>query len=226
MRNIRESVVAAAAASVVLSATLLAQDGIKDTERFIKSGNDMSAAVADGRLSAKGALDAYNVLVLGNTGNMKGDYKKLVNAESAMNRKVADARRIVGEMDKQSAAYFTARSAALAQIQDAALRELAKGRLDASQKEYEAIKAQLREASEALAPFTKNLSDQIRYLGAELTPAAADSLRAQSETLNTKGSDVFAQVDAAVGSANQYFNALRPEYRPAPPPADTQADAR
>jgi len=213
MKNMRTSIVSAAIASAIVLATgrVSAQsNGIKDTERFIKSGDLVSQAVAAARLGAKTALDAHNLVVLGTSANMKGDFKKLTNAEAAMSKKIADARKVVGEMDKQSAAYFTGRMAALGQIEDSKLRELAKSRLEASQREYESIKVQLRSASESLAPFSQSLIDQIRYLGTELTPGAAQSLTAQSEALNSRGSEVFAQADAAVGAANQYFGALRP----------------
>jgi hypothetical protein len=225
MSNLRRSMLSAVTASLIVAATgwVSAQsDGIKDTERFVKSGTSMSEAVAGARLSAQTALDAHNLLIMGTSSNMKGEYKKLVYAADVMAKKVADAKKMAAEMDKQSAAYFTSRLAALGQIEDPKLRDLAKTRLEASQKEYEAIKVQLRAASDSLAPFAKSLNDQIRYLGAELTPGAADSLATEATTLTDRGHDVFAQADAAVNAANLYFNALRPNRaRPAPVPAAT-----
>jgi hypothetical protein len=42
--------------------------------------------VAEARLKTKNALDAYNALVLGDSKDMKGDYKKLLNAQKDMNK--------------------------------------------------------------------------------------------------------------------------------------------
>ena len=184
---------------------------IKEAERFIKTGGETAAAVADARLKTKNALDAYNVLVQGNSKDLKDDYKTLQKAEQDMNDHVADARKKIDEMDKQGAVYFTQRAAALATIQDAALRAQAKARLDASQKKYERVKAALRQSGEALKPFTKNLSDQISYLGGELTPAAAASLKPRATTLNKRGATVLARIENTVASANTYFNTLRAE---------------
>ena len=152
-------------------------ESIKEAERFIKTGSETAEAVAEARLKTKNALDAYNVLVQGNSKDMKGEYKTLQNADKDMNDQVAEARKKIGDMDKQGAVYFTQRAAALASIQDAALRQKAKVRLDATQKKYQGVKSELRRSGDALKPFTKELSDQIRYLGGELTPSAAASLK-------------------------------------------------
>jgi hypothetical protein len=186
-------------------------EGIKETERFIKAGGSTAQSVAEARLKTKNALDAYNALVLGDSKDMKGDYKKLLNAQKDMNKQVADARKTVAEMDKEAAVYTTSRSAALSQIQDAGLRDKAKSRLDQSQKGYDNVKAALREGSDALAPFAKDLSDQIQYLGQELNPSSVASLKPQAERLNGKGATVFGQADTAVTTANKYFQTLRTE---------------
>jgi prefoldin subunit 5 len=186
-------------------------EGIKETERFIKAGGATAQSVAEARLKTKNALDAYNALVLGDSKDMKGDYKKLLSAQKDMNKQVADARKTVAEMDKQAAVYATSRSATLGQIQDAGLRDKAKSRLDQNQKDYDGVKAALHESSDALAPFAKDLSDQIQYLGQELNPSSAASLKPQAERLNGKGATLFGQADTAVTTANRYFQTLRTE---------------
>jgi hypothetical protein len=186
-------------------------EGIKETERFIKTGGETSQSVAEARLKTQKALDTYNAITQGDSKDMKGDYKKLLNAQKDMNNQVADARKKIDAMDKQAAVYFTSRSTAVNQIQDAALRDKAKTRLDASQKEFDKVKVALREGGDALSPFTKDLSDQIKFLGQELNPSSAASLKPQAEKLNGRGSTLFTQADAAVTTANGYFNTLRTE---------------
>ena len=184
---------------------------IKETDRFIKNGGSTAQAVAEARLKTKNALDAYNALVQGDTKDMKGDYRKLLSSEKTMNNQVMDAQKTVADMDKQAAIYFTARSSALGQIQDPALRDQAKSRLEASREEYDKVKAALKDAGEALSPFSTELVDNIKYLGAELTPGAAASLKPQADKLNERGATVFAQADNAVVTANKYFDTLRSE---------------
>jgi hypothetical protein len=202
-----------ACAILTLSATTWARaqstEGIKETERFIKTGSATSQSIAEAHLKTKNALDTYNALVLGDSKDLKGDYKKLLSAQKDMNNQVADARKKIADMDKQAAVYFTSRSAALGQIQDAALRDQAKTRLDQTQKEYEQVKVAFRQGGDALAPFSKDLSDQITFLGQELNPSSAASLKPQAEKLNGRGATLFAQVDTAATTANSYFNTLR-----------------
>jgi chromosome segregation ATPase len=186
-------------------------EGIKETERFVKTGGATSQAVAEARLKTQQALDAYNAITTGDSKDLKGDYKKLLNAQKDMNNQVAEARKKVDQMDKQAAVYFTSRSTALNQIQDVALRDKAKTRLDESQKEYDKVKVALREGGDALSPLTKDLSDQIKFLGQELNPSSAASLKPQAEKLNGRGSTLFTQADEAVTTANGYFNTLRTE---------------
>jgi leucyl aminopeptidase (aminopeptidase T) len=186
-------------------------EGIKETERFIKTGGATSQSVAEARLKTQQALDAYNSITTGDSKDLKSDYKKLLNAQKDMNNQVADARKKIEQMDKQAAVYFSGRSTAAGQIQDAALRDKAKTRLDDSQKGYDKVKAALREGGDALTPFSKDLSDQIKFLGQELNPSSAASLKPQAEKLNGRGSTLFTQADAAVTTANGYFNTLRSE---------------
>ena len=67
----------------------------------------------------------------------------------------------------------------------------------------------LRTASDALTPFGKDLSDQITFLGQELTPSSAASLKPQAQKLNGQGAKVFTQAEAAVTTANSYFDTLK-----------------
>jgi hypothetical protein len=186
-------------------------EGIKETERFIKTGGQTSQSVADARLKIQKALDTYNAITQGDSKDMKGDYKKLLNAQKDMDNQVADARKKIDLMDKQAAVYFTSRSTAVGQIQDATLRDKAKTRLDDNQKGYDKVKVALRGGGDALAPFTKDLSDQIKFLGQELNPSSAASLKPQAEKLNGRGTTLFTQADAAVTTANSYFDGLKAE---------------
>lgn len=198
--------------SLSLAAWVVAQtEGIKETEKFVKAGRTTSQSVAEGRLKTKNALDAYNLLVQGNSTDMKGDYKKLLKTQKVMNDQVADVRKVIADMEKQAAVYFTSRSRAVEQIQDTDLRDKAKSRIGESQKEYDKVMASLKEGGEALTPFAQDLSDQIKYLGAELTPSAVASLQPQATKLNERGSTLLAQVDTAVATANNYFGTLRAE---------------
>lgn len=202
--------IACVAVGLLIATRAFAQtEGIKEADKFIKAIESTSHSVTEARDKTKVALDAYKTLIKGDSMDMKGDYKKLVKAEKDMNGQVADARKVAGEMDKQAASYFVTRSTAIGQIADASMRDQAKSRLDDSKQAYDKVKASLKGAGDALAPFARDISDHIKYLGQELTPAAAASLKPQGEELDKKGGALFTQTDTALTTATNFLSTLK-----------------
>ena len=71
------------------------------------------------------------------------------------------------------------------------------------------VLASLRATGEALEPLRKQLADQIHFLGSDLNPSAAPSLKPQAERLNADGLTVFGKADQAIVAANDYFKGLK-----------------
>jgi hypothetical protein len=154
-------------------------------------------------------LDAYNALVTQPSKNMKGDYKKLMKSTDGMNDKVAEARKKVDGMQQAGSTYFAGRAETIKAIQDPSLQGRAKERLADSQKQFDGVLKSLKDASDALEPFRKQLADQITYLGSDLTPSAMTSLKPNADKLNTTASELFGKTDTAISSANAYFQGLK-----------------
>jgi hypothetical protein len=185
-------------------------EGIKETEQFVKAGNETAAVVGDAKLRIVNTLNAYNALVTQPSKNMKGDYKKLLKAVKDMNEKLSDARVQVGEMEGIATTYFAGRTATIKKIQDEQLRDQAQQRLEENQQQYGDVLTSLRHAGEALEPVRKDLADQINYLGSDLTPSATASLKPQADKLNERSTVAFDTTDKAILAANTYFNSMRP----------------
>ena len=184
-------------------------EGLKETDRFIKAGGATSESVAAAKLEVQKALTAYNTLVTQPSKDMKGDYKKLLKSMDSMNKKMTDAQAKISTMQSASDTYFQGRGATIKNIQDPALQTQAQQRMAASQKEFDGVLASLREAGGALEPFRKQLEDQIHYLGSDLNPSAATSLKPQADKLNADGTTAFTRADDAVSTANTYFTGLK-----------------
>ena len=92
--------------------------GIKETDRFIKAGNNAHASIANARLESKHTLDMYNKLVTQPSKNMKGDYKKLMGAVDDMKEEVADAQLEITNMRASGDTYFAGRETTNKDIQD------------------------------------------------------------------------------------------------------------
>jgi len=183
---------------------------LKETESFIKAGADTSGAVDKARLQIQTTLAAYNGLVSQPSSDMKGDFKKLRNGTKEMDERVDDARSRVAKMEAAGNTYFAGRAASNKQIQDAALLETAQQRLNENQREYTSMIASLREAGQALQGLRVDIDNQITFLGSDLTPGAVASIKPQAQTLNDRGRDVLVKAEQAIGTANKYFDSMRP----------------
>ncbi len=155
---------AAAQTTPAQSAERSRTQGIKETDRFVKAGNNAHASIANARLEAKNTLDRYNRLVTQPSKNMKGDYKKLMGALDDMNEEVADARLEITNMRANGDTYFTGRETTNKAIQDQQLQSTAATRLATSRKDFDTVLASLRAAGDALEVFQKALADQITFL--------------------------------------------------------------
>lgn len=183
--------------------------GLKETGRFVKAGNNAHASIANARVEAKHTLDMYNRLVTQPSKNMKGDYKKLLGAVDDLKEEVADARLEITNMRASGDTYFTGRETTNKGIQDPQLQAAAATRLAASKKDLDSVLASLRAAGDALEAFRKDLADQITFLGSDLTPSAMTALKPAADKLNTQGDDALGKIDAANAALRAYLDGLK-----------------
>jgi hypothetical protein len=187
------------------------KQGIKETEKFIKEGGDVSHAIGVAKAQVQSTLAAYNSLVSSTADkNMKKEYGKLLKEMKTMDEKTTEARGQVDEMEQAAKVYFAGRTTTIAAIQDPTLKAQAEQRLANSQKQHVDVVASLRSAATALDPIRKELDDQIKFLGSDLNPSAAASLAPNAQKLNERGQTTFAKADEAISAANSYFNSMRP----------------
>ena len=200
---------AAAQTAPAQSAERSRTQGIKETDRFIKAGNNAHASIANARLETKNTLDRYNKLVTQPSKNMKGDYKKLMGAVDDMKEEIADARLEITDMRASGDTYFTGRETTNKAIQDPQLQSTAATRLAASRKELDTVLESLRAAGDALEVFQKDLADQITFLGSDLTPTAMTALKPAADKLNSQGDEALGKVDAANAALRTYLDGLK-----------------
>jgi hypothetical protein len=183
--------------------------GIKETDRFIKAGNNAHASIANARLESKHTLDMYNKLVTQPSKNMKGDYKKLIGAVDDMKEEVADAQLEITNMRASGDTYFAGRETTNKDIQDPQLQSTAAARLAASRQEFDTVLASLRAAGDALEVFRKDLAGQITFLGSDLTPSAMTALKPAADKLNGQGDEALGKIDAANAALRAYLDGLK-----------------
>ena len=169
---------AAAQTAPAQSAERSRTQGIKETERFVKAGNDAHESIANARHETKNTLDMYNKLVTQPSKNMKGDYKKLMGAVDDMKEEVADARLEITKMRTNGDTYFTGRETTNKAIQDPQLQSSAAARLATSRKDFDTALASLRAAGDALEGFRKESRRPDHVPGQRLDPDGDDRVEA------------------------------------------------
>jgi len=200
---------AAAQTAPAPSAERSRTEGIKETERFVKAGNHAHESIANAHHETKHTLDMYNNLVTQPSKNMKGDYKKLLGAVDDMKEEVAAARLEITNMRTHADTYFTGRETTNKTIQDKDLQSSAATRLAASRKDFDTVLESLRASGDALEAFEKNLADQIKFLGSDLTPTAMTALKPAADKLNAQGTDALGKVETANAGLRAYLDGLK-----------------
>jgi hypothetical protein len=186
-----------------------AQEGVKETEQFVKAGGNLSQSVGEAKLQIQNTIGNYQDLLGKSATEMKDGYKKLLKNVKEMNEKTDSARQRVTEMQGMAQTYFAGRAASIKKIQDPSLQAQAQQRLDASQKDFEGVLTSLRDTRDSFDPVRKELSDQIKYLESDLSPSGTASLKPQEEKTKAKADVLFGKADEAIKTANAYFNGLR-----------------
>lgn len=220
IRNCRNILaVSRAAAMVCLLTPLVASaqqapqrsrtEGLRETERFIRAGEQATAAVGTAKTEVERTLTAYNTLVSQPSKDMRRDYRNLMRSVDSMNRRVTEATTRIGAMQAAADVYYQGRGLTIKDIRDKQLQSQAQQRMEQNQKDFDGVLTALREAGNALEPVRKQLEDQITFLGSDLNPSATASLKPQAEKLNAGAAAVFARTDAATTSAVTFFSALR-----------------
>jgi gas vesicle protein len=208
-RNIRIFSAAIVATGLLVAATASAQEGVKETEQFIKAGGNLSESIGEAKQQIQSTMSNYNELLGKSATEMKDSYKKLLKNVKEMNEKVDAARERVAKMQETGTTYFAGRAATIKKIQDPALQAQAQERLVASQKGFDGVLASLRDTRDSFDPVRKELGDQIKYLESDLSPSGTASLKPQAEKTKEKADVLFGKTDEAIRTANTYFNGLR-----------------
>jgi hypothetical protein len=208
-RHIRIFSAAIVAAGLLVATTASAQEGVKETEQFIKAGGNLSQSVGEAKVQLQNTLTNYSELLGKSATDMKDSYKKLLKNIKQSDEKLDSARMRVTQMQETGKTYFAGREASVKKIQDPSLQAQAQERLTASQKEFEGVLASLRSARESLDPVRKELGDQVKYLESDLSPSGTASLKPQAEKTKAGADTMFGKVDEAIRTANTYFTGLR-----------------
>jgi hypothetical protein len=136
-------------------------------------------------------LELYNAILHTETTDPRTAYQNLAldlkSCEQQAQRVLDD----IAEMEGASDEFFTNWNDELGSYQSPRMRERSQARLQKSQRRYERIMTALRPAKATFEVFFASLSDQVLFLGHDLTPDSIASLSADAEGLNRDATTVL-----------------------------------
>jgi hypothetical protein len=212
MRKNRTYLVLALVAAVgALGATpAAAQAGPDVTAKFLKTVEGTLKAIGESRAQIQKTVATYNSITEMTAKDLKGAYKDLGKDVADSEKKVADGRPKVDEMNTEAEGYFAAWKASAAAISDPALRKRSEDRLVDARARFDKIAAAGKDARGSYDTLMKDVKDQYTFLGHDLNPTAIASLKPDAARFNTRASTVFSKIDGVTKMYEEYVASMKP----------------
>jgi ElaB/YqjD/DUF883 family membrane-anchored ribosome-binding protein len=173
----------------------------KEAENLEKSGEDAKEAVEEVVEHIAKMLEGYNAIIDGSAKNPQSSYKKLNGDLKGTEKLIGDADKKLAAMNKNAEKFFAAWEADLASFSSEDMKAKSQKRLDAGRERYASLGEVLGQAGAAFDPLVKNLTDQILYLGRDLSPEAIADLQDEAASLNEMADEVSTKVKQLLDDA-------------------------
>jgi hypothetical protein len=193
-------------------AILSAQDeGVKQVQQLIKKAQAEVASIDSTKLQLQKTVDAYNAMLAPDVKDRRDAYKQLQKEMANTEKRRAEVSTRSGEMNTEADKLFKGWQDSLASIQSPDLRKRSEDRLKKTQDRFAGIRQAGQQASSLYEPFMKTLQDQVTYLGHDLNPGAAASLKPDADKLNAQAKDLYAAIDKVTAGATANIATLSAE---------------
>jgi hypothetical protein len=204
-------VLALVAAAAALRATpVAAQAGPEQTAKFLKTVEGTVKAVGESRAQLQKTVATYNSITEMTATDLKGAYKDLNEDIADGEKKVADGRPKVDEMNTAAEAYFAAWKASAAAISNPDLRKRSEERLADAKARFDKIAVAGRDARQSFDTLMTDIKDQSKFLGLDLNASAIATLKPDAAKFNGPASAVFAKTDGVTRMYEEYIASMKP----------------
>ncbi len=204
-------VLALVAAAAVLRATpATAQAGPEQTAKFLKTVESTVKAVGESRAQLQKTVATYNSITEMTATDLKGAYKDLNKDIAESEKKVADGRPKVDEMNTSAEGYFAAWKASAEAISDPGLRKRSEERLADAKARFDKIAAAGKDARQSFDTLMTDIKDQSKFLGLDLNASAIASLKPDAAKFNGRANAVFAKTDGVTKMFDEYVASMKP----------------
>jgi hypothetical protein len=194
------------------TAGLGAQDqGVKQIQQLIKKAQAAVESIDGTKLQLQKTMDAYNAMLAPDVRDRRDAYKQLQKEMTNSEKKRAEVSTRSGEMNTEADKLFKGWQDSLVSIQNPDLRKRSEERLKKTQDQFVDVRQAGQHASSLYEPFMKALQDQVTYLGHDLNPGAAASLKPDADKLNAQAKNLYTAIDKVTTGATARINKLSAE---------------
>jgi len=206
------------AAAVALSTGLVAlgalpafsQAGPEQTQKLLKTVESTVKSIGEARQQLEKTLAGYNSIMDLTAKDTKDAYKNLGKDITESEKKVADTKLKVDEMNAEAGRNFTAWKDSASAITDPDLRKRSEQRLADSQARYEKIAAAGKDARQSFDSLMTDIKNQSTFLGNDLNTSAITSLKGDAAKFNTRAKTVFDKIDGVNKMFDTYVTSMKP----------------
>jgi len=206
------------AAAVALSTGLVAlgalpafsQAGAEQTQKLLKTVESTVKSIGEARQQLEKTLAGYNSIMDLTAKDTKDAYKNLGKDITESEKKVADTKLKVDEMNAEAGRNFTAWKDSASAITDPDLRKRSEQRLADSQARYEKIAAAGKDARQSFDSLMTDIKNQSTFLGNDLNASAITSLKGDAAKFNTRAKTVFDKIDGVNKMFDTYVTSMKP----------------
>ena len=187
-----------------------AQAGPDQTAKLVKTVESTVKSITDARQQIEKTVAGYNSIMEQTAKDTKDAYKGLGKDINESEKKVAETKAKVDEMNAEADRHFAAWKESTAAITDPALRKKSEERLAESKAQYQKIAAAGQDTRQTFDSFMTDLKNQSTYLGNDLNAGAIKSLKPDAAKFNTRAQGLFGKIDGVNKMFGDYVTAMKP----------------
>ena len=190
--------------------TALAQAGPEQTAKFTKTVEGTMKSIDATKAQLEKTVAGYNSIMDQTAKDTKDAYKGLGKDITDSEKKVAEAKLKVDEMNAEAERHFAAWKESTAAISDPALRQKSEARLADAQSRFQKIAVAGKDTRQTFDALMTDLKNQTTFLGSDLNAAAISSLKPDAAKFNDRAKGLFGKIDGVNSMFGDYVTSMKP----------------
>lgn len=141
-------------------------------------------------------------------GNLEREYNRLKSANDSAKKSAGEVTESIRKLETVAGDLFVEWSKEITEITSPDLRTKSQGKLQATQKKYNAYIAQLKKSEAKIPPVLTKFNDQVLFLKHNLNAAAITGLKAEGTRIESDINKVIEEMNQSISQADELIKTL------------------